>query len=150
MAGGDAEHRGKETNEGGGTMDYWNLGYLALHAVVFVLTCLTLGIALSRARVHAAWLLPACLGQGLSLCTSLLFLAYSVSIRSSGYRASMNWFFIPQQILSGLAMLCAVWAAVALYQTMRTLTAGSLAAGRGQYPASGGDDKETWPPPPRQ
>ncbi len=131
-------------------MNYWNMGYLAFHAVVFVLTCLTLGMALSRARVHAAWLLPACIGQGLLLCSNLLILAYSASVRSSGYRGSMSWFFIPQQILSGLAMLCAVWAAVALYQTMRTLTAGAQTVGRGQYPVSGGEDKEVWPPPPRQ
>ena len=133
-------------------MDFWNLGYLALRAVVFVLTCLTLAMAWARARVHAAWLLPSCIGQGLSLCVSLLFLAYTASLRTSGYRSSMGWFFVPQQILSGLAMLCVVWAAVALYRTMRALTAGAVPEGRGQSLATepGRVDTEVWPPPPRQ
>lgn len=134
-------------------MDYWNLGYFVLRAIVFVLTCLTLGIALSRARGHVAWLLPSCIGQALSLCGSLVILAYSAGIRNRGYSGNpLQWLLVPQQILFGMAMLCVVWSAVALYQTMQRLTAGAVTTGRGQYPASGpaSEDREVWPPPPSQ
>ncbi len=131
-------------------MNFLSLGYFALRGIVFVLTCLSLGIALSRARVHTAWLLPSCIGQAFSLCGSLLVIAYTALARTSGYHNSLSWILVPQQILYGLATLCAVWAAVALYQTMRTLTAGAQAIGSGQYPASGGENKDVWPPPPRQ
>ena len=127
-------------------MDFWTLGYFGLRAIVFVLTCLTLGIALSRARGHVAWLLPSCIGQALSMYGTVVIFAYTFFMTASGNPPgiSLRWLLVPQQITSALAMLCVVWAAVALYATMRTLTAGALSSKPGR------EDKEIWPPPPSQ
>lgn len=114
-----------------------------LRVVMLLFTCLAVGVCLSRARVHLAWLVPMALGQGLSVIGSLLSIAFMASVRTSGYSSNpLTWLFVPQQTLYALATLCLVWAAVATFLTMRGLAANarpnsSVSATPGQ-----------WPPPP--
>ncbi len=105
-------------------MDFWSITHDLLQAVVLMFTCLSLGVAWNRARVHLAWLVPLTLGQFLSLVGSLsnLFVmnyiyAHHVPLNQA------SGLFISQQIVYSLSILAALWFAIALFFTLRSQAA---------------------------
>lgn len=119
-------------------LGYVNLVSLSARAVILLFLCLSLKVALSQARVHATWLLPSCVEWGLLFCGYLMTLSASIigfsgSVAEGLHFAELGCF--------NLGTLCLAWSAVALYRTMKSVTV--------EFQVEH-EDKDIWPPPPRQ
>ena len=111
-------------------------------AFILIFTCLALGVALQRARVHLPWLVPLVIGQVFGLLSGLsnIFMMRYIAAQHIPF-SQVSWMLIPQQIAYGLRTLAEIWFAVALFVTLKS---NALPPQQATPPPPPG----SWPPPP--
>ena len=121
----------------------WPTINVVSHLTLFVLTCLSMAAASSKARAHLPWLIPMALAWFFNVCSGVCNLVFLTSIQSAGYSSnSLRWLLIPEGVLSSLGMVCLLGSAVALLVRMQAIP-------KIPAPPQGTQGVEnSWPPPP--
>lgn len=99
----------------------WGILSFLCQAIILLFTCLALGVAFQRARVHLPWLVPLVTGQTLDLLGSLfsIFMLCCIAAQHVSFNQA-TWMLIPRQISYGLGSLSEVWFVVARFLTLKS------------------------------